>query len=322
VTVVLGSWLHIRRRVGGELFKTSLNGLASLAKLHPESRTLLQSVEVDKDVAYTKSGLVEHRLDVYRSKTHSGPRPVVFYVHGGAFRILSKDTHWMMAAHFALAGYTVFTINYRLAPASPFPAALEDVGEAARWILQNGSDYGADNASWAVAGESAGANLILALVAACSFELEEPYARKMFELNLPIKAALPACGVLQVSDIERLWHGYPRLAKIIQDRLLVMAEDYLGVGDHAPRLADPLLMFEEDLPVARALPPMGISVGERDLLLEDSRRLAQALLRRNVNHRLWTYPGGIHAFHAMHWSGLARKCWRDQLDFLSTCMAL
>ena len=50
----------------------------------------------------------------------------MLYVHGGGFRILSKDTHWIMGLAFARRGFLVFNIGYRLAPKHPFPAAIAD----------------------------------------------------------------------------------------------------------------------------------------------------------------------------------------------------
>ena len=64
------------------------------------------------DLAYHRDGTAEHRLDLYRPIERTGLLPVVFYIHGGGFRILSKDTHWIMALMFARHGYLVYNINY------------------------------------------------------------------------------------------------------------------------------------------------------------------------------------------------------------------
>ena len=74
----------------------------------------------------------EHMLDVCASRlmhervaSRAPPRgppwPIVFYVHGGGFRILSKDTHWVMGLAFARRGFVVFNMSYRLAPQAPLP---------------------------------------------------------------------------------------------------------------------------------------------------------------------------------------------------------
>ena len=103
-------------------------GISRAGLLHPSARPERHGVEVLRDIAYLDTGRPEHRLDVYRPRRASTTEnvPVVLYVHGGGFRILSKDTHWVMGLAFARRGYLVFNIGYRLAPAHPYPAALSD----------------------------------------------------------------------------------------------------------------------------------------------------------------------------------------------------
>src|SRR5262249_8451053 len=151
------------------------------------------------------SGRDHHRLDVYRPlrERRSAPWPVVLYVHGGGFRILSKDTHWMMGLAFARNGYLVFNINYRLAPRHPFPAALSDAADAYAGVARNAASFGGDLSRLVVAGESAGANLAAALAVAACYRRSEPWSRTVWDTGLVPRAALPACGILQVSDTER-----------------------------------------------------------------------------------------------------------------------
>lgn len=310
--------LGLRRAAGAFLVDGFFRGSSKLAQLHPRARPEKHHVEVVRDVAYLGTGADAHRLDVYRPTRHPGPRPVVLYVHGGGFRILSKDSHWIMALAFARQGYLVFNINYRLAPQHPFPAALEDCAEAYRWVLDNAAAYGGDASRLILAGESAGANLVAALTVAACYERPEPYARRVFERGVVPVAALPACGILQVSDIERFARRRP-VPGFIMDRLHEVGHAYLpdevaARGDHA--LADPLLVLEGDAPPARPLPPFFVPCGTKDPLLDDSRRLGRALEALGVEHRLAIYPGEVHAFHAFVWRRHARACWRATHEFL------
>ena len=131
-----------------------------------------------RDVAYDDSGLAEHRLDIYRPRGLARGEldrvPVVLYVHGGGFRILSKDTHWVMGLAFARRGYLVFNVSYRLAPRHRFPAAVQDVAAALEWVRQNAARYGGDLDRLAFAGESAGANLVTSLALMSSYRRTEP----------------------------------------------------------------------------------------------------------------------------------------------------
>ncbi|MEO5731249.1 MAG: alpha/beta hydrolase, partial [Byssovorax sp.] len=180
----------LRRRLGAILVDNAFRGAASAGRLHPLARPERHSVEVLRDIPYRREGGREHKLDIYRPTGRKGPLPIVLYVHGGGFRILSKNTHWIMALAFARRGYLVFTIDYRLAPRNPYPAAPEDAAAAFAWTVQNAERYGGDPARIFLAGESAGANLITSLAIASSYERPEPWARVVFDLDVRPRAVL------------------------------------------------------------------------------------------------------------------------------------
>lgn len=319
----------MRRRAVGLLIDNLLHGMSAAARLHPRSRPAHHHVEVLPDVPYT-SGLERHHLlDIYRPTRGAGPWPVMLYVHGGGFRILSKDTHWVMGLGYARRGMIVFNINYRLAPAHPFPAALEDVCDAYRWVLANAERFGGDLSRLVVAGESAGANLVTALTLASCYRRPQPLARAFWELDRVPSAVLPACGIYQVSDVER-FRNEPRLPSWVVDRIEVISDAYIrgggrssragaaetDHGDGALELADPLVILERGERPERPLPPFFAIVGTRDPLMSDTRRLAAALHALGVPCEARYYPGEIHAFNALVWREQARQAWRDSYAFL------
>ena len=172
-----------------------LNTAAAAGELHPKVRRLNQRTErVGKDIAYTASKNRAHQLDVYRPRNTQGMLPVVFFVHGGGFRILSKDSHRALARRFADAGYVVVTINYRLTPEGAYPHALMDVCKALLWTLDHAQDFGGDASRLIYAGESAGGNLTLAATVAGCYAPSEPWAQAVFERNPSPSVVLPACG--------------------------------------------------------------------------------------------------------------------------------
>lgn len=233
--------------------------------------------------------------------------------------MLSKDTHWLMGAGFAQKGFAVFNVNYRLAPEHPFPAALEDVCEAYLWVVENASRFGADPETLVVAGESAGANLATNLVIANTFDRPEPFMRAVFESPVVPTAAIAACGMLQVTDIDRFMRRRP-IPTWLADRIREASEPYLrGVDFDSPTidLADPLLILEGDRPHRRELPPFFAFAGTRDPILDDTRRLQRAITDRGSACTARYYPGEVHAFHAFVWRRHAQECWRDQFDFLA-----
>lgn len=322
-----------RQRLGQALFDYGLHGLARLGQLHPHARPHHHAVQVERNVPYLSSSLPEHQLDIYhptpqpptdkphrsaRHRVHQPPYPVVLYIHGGSFRILSKDTHWLMALAYARRGMVVFNVNYRLSPQHPFPAALSDVSAALAFAVKHAARYGGDPKNLVIAGESAGANLVTALTLMTCVRRPEPFAQDVFALGFAPKAVVPMCGILQVSDAERFSRRRP-LQPWILDRLTEVRDAYLhqSPADATTReLADPLLMLEQPLQLERPLPPFFAGVGTRDPLLDDTRRLERALRHLAVPHQVCYYPGELHAFHALVFRTQARQCWREQHAFL------
>ena len=312
----------VRRRAGTLFIRATLTNLARAGRLHPAGRAAMERVEVVRDVPYLGSGEAHHTLDVYRPKGARGPLPTLLYVHGGGFTLLSKETHWMMGALFAEMGFTVFNINYRLAPKYPFPAGIRDTFAAAAWIAENGPDYGADVSQWAVAGESAGGNLVTGLTLASCVRRPEPWARALFDLELPIRAALPSCGFLQVSDAERYGRIRPEMSALVADRMTNIALAYLDGMTGDCGLADPLVILEGLEGFERPWPPTLVPCGDRDPVLDDSLRLESALTALGASAETKIYEGGVHAFHAMFWRAPGPKCWDDMRTFLKTTMNL
>jgi acetyl esterase len=309
----------LRRRAGAVLVDSFFRGIARLGALHPLARPERHGVEVVRDLEYRFSGLIDHRLDVYRPRRAEPPLPIVLYVHGGGFRILSKDTHWLMGLAFARRGYLVFNVSYRLAPRHPYPAALEDVGAALEWVIANAHRWGGDPDRVVFAGESAGANLVTSLALACCYERGEPFARRVFDLGIRPRAVVAACGIFQVTDVQRFVRRKPYFPRFLLDRLEEVSEAYVGRGRTPCReldLADPVCLLERGEEPVRALPPFFLPVGTRDPLLDDTRRLARALQALGAIAEPRFYPGELHAFHALVFRPNARRCWRDTFAFL------
>lgn len=288
------------------------HALSILGGLSPWASPGRHGLERIADLSY--GPLQVHRLDVYRQKDQEGPRPVVLYVHGGGFRALSKDTHWLMALAFARRGAVVFNVDYRLSPEHRFPAAAQDVCAAMEWVVDNAASYGGDPQRMIIAGESAGANLASVLAIACCYRRPEPWARAVYDRGVVPRVVMPACGLFQVSDSERFMRRKP-IRWPVQDVLLHPQHIYLDPGCPASDLADPLLVLERGDPPDRPLPPFFLPVGTRDPILDDTRRMKAALDRLGAVAEARYYPGELHAFHAMLWRSAARECWREMLAF-------
>lgn len=107
------------------------------------------------------------------------PFPILMFFHGSGFVVANLDTHDPLCRHLcAASGALVFSVDYRLAPEHPFPAAVDDCLAATRWAQANGVGIGGDPTRIAVAGDSAGGNLA-AVTAMMLRDLGEPLAAQV-----------------------------------------------------------------------------------------------------------------------------------------------
>ncbi len=208
--------------------------------------------------------------------------PVTVYFHGGGFVVGNLDSHDNVCR--ALANRTptiVVSVDYRLAPESPFPAAPIDAYDALQWVIARAAELGGDPARVAVAGDSAGANL--ATVATLM-------ARNR-------KGRLPAFQLLvyPVTDATQSQPSYEALGEgyfITKDALQWFAGHYI-TADQDKRHPYLSPLFEKDL---TGLPPAHIIVAEYDPLRDEGIAYARRLEADGVKVSVSHYAGMIHGF--------------------------
>jgi len=123
----------------------------------------------DADISFVKRKFLDlpyasfsdsQKLDIYLPESGDGPFPVILQIHGGAFAIGDKrDIHLLPFLKGIERGYAVVSVNYRLSGEAIFPAAVQDVKAAVRWIRANQAQYHLDGNRIAACGGSAGGNL-------------------------------------------------------------------------------------------------------------------------------------------------------------------
>lgn len=112
------------------------------------------------DIEFAKPDGVSLTLDAFVPEG-AGPFPTVILVHGGGFDKGDKNTYIKpLFEPLSQAGFVWFTINYRLAGQQPWPACLEDVESAVRWVKAHAAEYKVDVKRIALVGESAGGHLV------------------------------------------------------------------------------------------------------------------------------------------------------------------
>ena len=204
---------------------------------------------------------------------------VLLYLHGGGYCIGSINTHRELASRLAVASKArVVTLEYRLAPEHPFPAALDDATAAFRELVAGGHSP----AELAIGGDSAGGGLTLATLVAFR-DGGDP---------------LPATAVLlspwtDLTATSSTWTTRAEIDPMVRrDGLDLMAESYLAGRPGTEPLASP--RFAE----LGGLPPMLVQVGDAEVLLDDSVNLRDDATAAGVDVTLDVWDDMIHVFQA------------------------
>jgi acetyl esterase len=262
---------------------TAEEGRAQFLALTHGSRAAEQLVPVASTEDITVPGPQgELRARVHRPQA-DGPLPTIAFFHGGGWVIGDLDTHDNMARTLARGcGAVVVSVDYRLAPEHPFPAAVEDAVAAARWIAGNLDRFGGDS-RLALAGDSAGGNL--AAVVAQQLTAEgTPLAGQFL-----IYPAVDSAGEYP-SRVENA-RGY----FLEQPSMDWFYGHYAGDWEDAtdPRLS-PL-----HAPDLAGLPPAVVVTAEFDPLRDEGEAYADALRAAGVPTEARRYDGLIHGFFDM-----------------------
>jgi len=116
-------------------------------------------VKVIPDVTYRTVEGEKLGLDVYQPAKKGKDRPAVVVIHGGGWSAGDKQWFANQGNQLAERGFVAFSVNYRLAPAHPYPAAVDDVEAAVEWVRKHAKKYSVDPKRIGALGGSAGAHL-------------------------------------------------------------------------------------------------------------------------------------------------------------------
>ena len=143
------------RRLAG-WFAALLCTVAFAHPCHATDKEPPADVEFSRDVVYGKAGGQDLKLDLARPKKADHALPCILVIHGGGWGAGNKEQHDDITWLLARRGYVAATVGYRLAPAHPFPAQVEDVKCAVRFLRANAGKYGIDPDRFGAVGFSAG----------------------------------------------------------------------------------------------------------------------------------------------------------------------
>jgi acetyl esterase len=207
--------------------------------------------------------------------------PALVYFHGGGWSIGDLDTHDVLCRELALgARCAVFSVEYRLAPEAPFPAAVDDCLSATEYVLKNAQPLNIKPDLVAVGGDSAGGNL----AAVVAIALKDKLA---FQLLI-----YPATDQrMNTESLKRNGEGY----------LLTRAMMNIFRGNYLPRDADRLDWRSSPL-LAQSLagaPPAFLLTAGFDPLVDEGRAYAERLAREGVEMSYRNYEDMVHGFIVM-----------------------
>jgi len=223
------------------------------------------------------------RVRVFHPPGSGARKPVLVYLHGGGWVILSPETHAKLTKQLCIAaGVVVVSVDYRLAPEHPYPAALDDCVAAFRWVRENAARVGGDERRIFLGGDSAGGNL----TAATTLQL-------LAAAEKPPTAALMICPVtdlelaLDSPSARRFAPGDP----ILDDAMMkFFCESYAPRSRWSNPWVSPL---RGDL---SKFPPTCVVVGTIDSLYDNGVAFAERLRSAGRDATLLSYPGMPHDF--------------------------
>jgi acetyl esterase len=241
---------------------------------------------------------------LYRPATKASA-PLLVFLHGGGHVLCNLDTHDDLCRDLsAELDAVVVSVDYRLAPEHPFPAAINDAVAAVHWAVAQATTLGADAARLCLVGDSAGANLA---IAAALQMLEQGGPRPaLLALIYPVTDMRADSGSRYRSRAE-MGNGDYGLG---QRQIAYLCGLYLPDAElgESP-LATPLLS-----PLLHALPATLLSTAEYDALRDEGQALGDALTAAGVAVDQRCYAGLPHAFvQLVGASAAARAAWQDIL---------
>lgn len=259
---------------------------------------------------YVERGTDMQRLDLYRLRGVTEPRPALVWIHGGGWMRGIKENVDDIAFDMAsIGGYQLISIDYRYADDddAPWPEIAFDVKAAIRWIKLNAGELGVDPERIILAGESAGAHLAaLAAVSTGVPELEgtvnpgattDVTAAVLFFAPYNMET-LAAVKREQIEDKNCMKPGYKSPAQELLDCPDVDPDTYNVDGCRAEdiELADPATHLDANDP------PMYVAHGTGDCVVPwtESKAFAEALEKAGVRHEFVTTTGGVHRVSSLN----------------------
>ena len=265
----------------------------------PKSRSVLQKIATRRalpdDSGITPTVIEANKtslnqrvpLRLLKQPSNDEPMPVLLWFHGGGYVLGSAADNDNRLADIAnRVRCAVLSVDYRLAPEHPYPAAIDDGIAALNWLQANGASHGLDASNVVIGGASAGAGLAAALALKCRDDsLLIPRLQLLIYPMLDDRQSTPSSHA--ITD-PCLWN------RATNELAWTM---YLG--EYANRDDVPAYAAPARAGSLNQLAPAFIGVGDLDLFLDEDIDYAQRLLQSGTPAELHIYTGAIHGFDTL-----------------------
>ncbi len=279
--------------------------LAAMSAQQASGLPDLPDIEVTERRTPGPPDAADVRVLVYRPKSAPCPLPALLWIHGGGYVIGSADQDdAQVKSIVAQVGCAAVSVDYRLAPETPFPGPVEDCYAALAWLHAHAAELGVDPDRIAIGGASAGGGLAAGLGLLARDRGEVPLAFQLLIYPMLDDRTVSAADPHPYTG-EYIWTADAN--RFGWSSLLGQEPGSTGVSPYAAAARAERLA---------SLPPTYLSVGALDLFLEEDLEYARRLMREGVPTELHVYPGAFHGFNMMAESQVARAFTRDSMDAL------
>jgi acetyl esterase/lipase len=287
--------------------RLTAEGLAeSRARMLPFTVEDDGSVDLQRVSVPGPAGAPDIGLHIYRPRDARGVLPCIYHIHGGGYVIgAAEDMEFRHRPLVAELGCALVSVDYRLAPETRFPGAIEDCYAGLGWTIAHARELGIDPARLGVMGESAGGGLAaaLALLVRDRGEYQLAFQHLIYPMLDDRTCTSPDPHAFAG---EFVWHAHNN--HFGWSALLGCEPGNEGVSPYAAAARAESLA---------GLPPAYIATGALDLFLDEDMDYARRLMRAGVPTELHVYPGAYHGFDMMDAASVARAAMRDSRAALS-----
>jgi acetyl esterase/lipase len=256
------------------------------------------------NISYGPYG-TENLLDIYAPKEAGEALPLLLSVHGGGYVYGNKEVYQYYCMSLAERGFVVANMNYRLAPRHVYPAPLEDMSAALRFLTTHAARYKGDRSHIFIVGDSVGAQI----ASQYALLLTNPEYAALFPFrvtDISIQAIGLNCGIYDLTKPHHIMKG--------------VCKSYLGPG--LERFGRQLHTLDY---VSAAFPPAFISTSCHDFLRDNARPFGELLTKAGVKNEVHLYGSEDdtktgHVFHLDIRNDEGKRCNDEECAFFKSCL--